>query len=75
MSLHDLGLAARFADRIVVLAEGRVAAVGTAAQALRPEVIDAVYGVGFRCVTVEGVVQPVAWSRPGDHRPSEGSAA
>ena len=26
-------------------------------------------------VTVEGVVQPVAWSRPGDHRPSAGSAA
>ena len=66
VSLHDLGLAARFADRIVVLAEGRVAAAGTAAQALRPEVIDAVYGVGFRCITVEGVVQPVAWSRPGD---------
>ncbi len=64
VSLHDLGLAARFADRIVVLAEGRVAADGNAAVALRHEVIDAAYGVGFRSVVVDGVVQPVAWSRP-----------
>jgi iron complex transport system ATP-binding protein len=64
VSLHDLGLAARFADRIVVLANGRVAADGTAAVALRHEVIDAAYGVGFRSVIVDGFVQPVAWSRP-----------
>jgi iron complex transport system ATP-binding protein len=66
VSLHDLGLAARFADRIVVLAEGRVAADGNAAVALRSEVIDAAYGVGFRHVVVDGFVQPVAWSRPGE---------
>ncbi len=64
VSLHDLGLAARFADRIVVLADGRIAADGEAAVALRHEVIDTAYGVGFRSVMVDGVVQPVAWSRP-----------
>jgi iron complex transport system ATP-binding protein len=64
VSLHDLGLAARFAARIVVLANGRVAADGEPAVALRHEVIDAAYGVGFRSVVVDGVVQPVAWSRP-----------
>jgi iron complex transport system ATP-binding protein len=63
VSLHDLGLAARFADRVIVLAGGRIAADGPAADALRPEVIDAAYGVGFRTVSVEGVVQVVAWSR------------
>ena len=31
VSLHDLGLAARFADRVVVLAGGKVAADGPAA--------------------------------------------
>ena len=63
VSLHDLGLAARFADRVVVLAGGRVAADGPAALALRPEVIDAAYGVGFRTVTIDGISQPIAWSR------------
>lgn len=61
--LHDLGLAARFADRIVVLAEARVAADGPPETALRAEVVDAAYGVGFRHVTIDGVLQPVAWER------------
>lgn len=63
VSLHDLGLAARFADRVIVLANGRVAADGPPDEALRPAVIDVAYGVGFRTVNVEGVTQPVAWSR------------
>jgi iron complex transport system ATP-binding protein len=61
--LHDLGLAARFADRLVVLAGGTVAADGPVDVALRTDVIDAAYGVGFRSVTIDGVVQPVAWQR------------
>jgi iron complex transport system ATP-binding protein len=62
VSLHDLGLAARFADRVVVLAGGRVAADGPVTEALKPEVIDAAYGVGFRTITLDGVTQPVAWT-------------
>lgn len=63
VSLHDLGLAARFADRVIVLANGRVAADGPPDEALRPAVIDAAYGVSFRTVILDGVTQPVAWSR------------
>jgi iron complex transport system ATP-binding protein len=63
VSLHDLGLAARFADRVIVLAGGRLVADGRPAEALRPEVIDTAYGVGFRTVVLDGVTQPVAWSR------------
>lgn len=61
--LHDLGLAARFADRIIVLADAKVAADGPPEEALRADVVDAAYGVGFRHVTIDGVVQPVAWQR------------
>jgi iron complex transport system ATP-binding protein len=46
--LHDLNLAMRWADRIVVIEQGAVYAVGTAAEALTPEVIAAVYGVDAR---------------------------
>jgi len=60
--LHDLGLAARFADRVVVLADGKSVADGPPAHALDPGVIDAAYGVDFRTVTIDGVVQPIAWS-------------
>ncbi len=61
--LHDLGLAARFADRVIVLANHGVAADGPPAIALAGDVIEAAYGVGFRHILVDGVMQPVAWER------------
>lgn len=45
VTLHDLTLAARFCDRLVVLARGRVAAEGPPAEALAPEVLRAVFGL------------------------------
>lgn len=61
--LHDLGLAARFADRIVVLASHKIAADGPPGVALAAGVIDVAYGVTFRHVAVDGIAQPVAWER------------
>lgn len=46
--LHDLGLAARFADRMVALAEGAVQADGTPAETLTPDLLARVYGVEAR---------------------------
>jgi iron complex transport system ATP-binding protein len=43
--LHDLSLAARFADRIVLLAEGRVAADGTPAEVMTEAQAGRVFGV------------------------------
>ena len=40
---HELDLAARFADRIVLLNEGRVVAEGSPAQVLRKDVLESVY--------------------------------
>lgn len=44
-ALHDLNLAARFADRIVVLARGRTVADGTASEVLSSELLARVWGV------------------------------
>jgi iron complex transport system ATP-binding protein len=41
--LHDLGLAAAHADRIVVLEDGRTAACGPPAEVLSPELLSRVY--------------------------------
>ena len=46
--MHDLSLAARWADRIVVFGNGTVAAAGRPDEALTPDVIAAVYGVAAR---------------------------
>ena len=43
--LHDLNLAAQYADRIVVLKNGRVLTAGAPAAVLTPETIAAAYGV------------------------------
>ena len=42
---HDLNLALRFSDRVMVLENGRIAADGPPAEALAPTVIDRVFGV------------------------------
>lgn len=54
--LHDLNLAAAYADRIVVLAGGRIAAQGAPADALTAETIEAVWGarVWVRCHPASG---------------------
>lgn len=42
--VHDLDLGARFADRVVVLSEGRVAAAGAPEAVMTGELLSAVYG-------------------------------
>ena len=61
--LHDLALAGRFADRAIVLAAGRVVAAGAARDVLLPATLQAVYGVRFTRVDVEGIPVPVAIGR------------
>jgi iron complex transport system ATP-binding protein len=51
--VHDLNLAARFADQIVLLDHGRVVATGTAAEVLTADRIRAVFGVEPTFVPVE----------------------
>ena len=44
-ALHDLGLAATYAEHVIVLRHGRVVAAGSTADTLRPPLIREVYGV------------------------------
>jgi iron complex transport system ATP-binding protein len=41
---HHINLAARFADRMILLGEGRVAAEGSPAEVVRPETLKRVFG-------------------------------
>jgi len=51
--VHDLNLAARFADQVVLLSEGRVVAKGSAAEVLTQENIRSVFAVEPTFVTVD----------------------
>lgn len=57
VSLHDLGLAARWCSRLVLLQEGRVVSEGPPAKTLSAELLRKVYGVdAFRAETEDGLV-------------------
>ncbi|MEU4779102.1 ABC transporter ATP-binding protein [Micromonospora sp. NPDC023633] len=49
--LHELDHAARFTDRVVALAEGRVAADGPPVEVVTPDLLATVFGVRGRVVT------------------------
>ena len=61
--VHDLALAARFADRIVVMERGRLVAEGSAREVLTPARIAEVFGV--EAAITDSVVGPI----PILHRP------
>jgi iron complex transport system ATP-binding protein len=69
MVLHDLNLAARYADHLIVMAEGQVLASGVPAEVITPEVIAAAFGMP--CVVIEDpvagtpLVVPIGLHRPG----------
>jgi iron complex transport system ATP-binding protein len=53
-ALHDLNLAALFADRLLLLKEGRLVALGTPEKLLRPALLQEVYGVPFEVLVHAG---------------------
>ncbi len=52
--LHDLNLAARYADEVWLLDEGRLMASGSWQRVLVPEVLEPVYRVKLKALTVAG---------------------
>lgn len=70
--LHDLNLAARYADRVALLRQGRLCALAPPDEALRPDALQAVFGVeverldsacdGRPLVVVRAAARPTAAS-------------
>ena len=72
MVLHELNLAARFADHMVAMSEGRIAVVGTPAEVLTEETVHEVFGWPCRVIPdpVSGtpLVVPLGGSAKRAHR-------
>jgi iron complex transport system ATP-binding protein len=62
--LHDPNLAAAYADRLVLLAEGRVMVEGPVAEVLRPAILREVYGVEVEVLELPGRAHPVVIAGP-----------
>ncbi|HKY87926.1 MAG TPA: ABC transporter ATP-binding protein [Pseudorhodoplanes sp.] len=58
--VHDLTLAARFADRVLIMEDGRIIAQGAPAETLDPKRIAAVFGVDAQMLPFDGAEIPVA---------------
>lgn len=55
IAIHDLALAARFCDRLLMLRGGRLLAVGPSSEVLTPANIEALFDVGARVGTDAGL--------------------
>ena len=53
VALHDLNLAAHYADRIALMVAGNIKAIGTAKEVLQPDLIQQAY-----CLPVQVVKHP-----------------
>ena len=51
---HDVNLAARYCDHVLLLDDGRVAAVGSPREVITPAVLEPVYRVGLTAVPLNG---------------------
>ncbi|MCO5215736.1 MAG: ABC transporter ATP-binding protein [Thermomicrobiales bacterium] len=59
MVLHDLNLAARYADYIIAMKDGRIAAQGLPTEVIVPEVMQAVYGIESSILTDQATGMPL----------------
>src|SRR5262249_29587269 len=59
-AVHDLTLAGQFADRLLLLDQGRVAATGPPASVLRDDVLTPRFGPGIHVMTTDGTLVVVS---------------
>ncbi|WP_405020111.1 ABC transporter ATP-binding protein [Kitasatospora sp. NBC_00070] len=70
MVLHDLGQAARYADHLVVLDGGRLAAAGPPAEVLTAELVEAVFQVRCQVIPDPETGTPLVVPRARSRRPA-----
>jgi iron complex transport system ATP-binding protein len=58
--MHDLTLAARFADRVIMMDAGAIAADGAPAEAMSSERLAAVFGIESTTVEIGNKLVPIA---------------
>ena len=63
--LHDLNLAARFCDRLVLLDRGHQVCVGTPREVLAAQHLRTVYGIEARLADCDGELTVMPWRRVG----------
>lgn len=67
--IHDLTLAARYADELVVMAEGRILAQGTPGSILTPECVQTAFGIDALLLTDPDTGRPIVLPRGGSVAP------
>ncbi len=78
MVLHDLNLAARYCQRLILVHQGRIVATGTPQEVLTPQVLEPIYQIGVSSFELDGrrqlVFAPQAEQRPWPlvHRDEDG---
>ena len=70
--MHDLNLAAGFADRVAVLSKGSLVRAGPPRESLAPDVLRAVFGAEFIWLEHPGLDRPVLAQAGRSARPPEG---
>ena len=77
-ALHDLTLAGQFADRLLLLCGGRVAALGTPAEVLEAGLLEAAFGASVRIIRTDDgelVVAPRRRGSANEHENGKSSMA
>jgi iron complex transport system ATP-binding protein len=59
--LHDVNMAARYCDELLALGNGRLVARGTPAEIMRPEMLQAIYGVEMGVMTHPATGEPIGY--------------
>ncbi len=72
-AMHDLTLAGQYADRLVMIAHGRIVAEGSPRRVLQAETIEEHYDAKVRVLEVEGAVVVIPRPSPSQAAPASGT--